>query len=112
MKFQGMNKHEANRKSQVNMFRAMLSESKVTWDQSTHAIALKHYRENLHRMIRLAKQNGVKVILLNPASNTSDFAPVRSLPHDRLSGADVERLKGFVKEGRQALELKNPELGP
>ncbi|QPJ63350.1 MAG: hypothetical protein G3M70_16280 [Candidatus Nitronauta litoralis] len=110
MKVKGVGKEDANRKSQVNMFRAMLSKSNITWDQTEHSIALKNYQENLNRIVTLARNEGIQVMLLSPASNIRDFPPIRSIPDKGLSGMETSRMKKLVEEGRESIKLKQTAL--
>ena len=69
-------------------------------DPEYERAVLAHFRQNLARMIHLAQEAGVPVILVEPPSNIRDFSPFKSEPRGdlpRTSRADWER---FFREGQ------------
>lgn len=60
-----------------------------------------HFEFNLRRMVALAKQARVPLILLNPACNLRDSPPFKAEHRPGLSVADQQRWEGLWDEARQ-----------
>ncbi len=103
MKVSSSQKAAPSRQSEVNLFRAMLSEKQITWDSESHAIAMNHFKENLSHLTRLAKEKGTQVVLINPASNLRDFEPIQSGVSGGLSPASANELEQMLSLGEEEL---------
>nr|WP_272908973.1 tetratricopeptide repeat protein [Nitrospina gracilis] len=98
------NREDANRESQVNLFRAMLSEENTVWDEPLHAEAERNYKANLKDLVKKAKVRGIQVLLLTLVSNLRDFAPIRSEFSDGIPPGQRQLLEDSMKQGRDALD--------
>ncbi len=97
-------KEKATRESQVNLFRAMLSQENMVWDEPLHAEAERNYKANLKELIRKAKDRGIQVLLLTLVSNLRDFSPIRSGFSEITSTDSRSLILESVKQGREAME--------
>ena len=70
-------------------------------DDVWHAGVEAHYETNLRRMIHIARDAGVPVLLVNPVSNIRDTAPFKVEIDTRLSSADQARFKKCWEEAKQ-----------
>ena len=59
-----------------------------------------HFRFNLRRMVEMAREAGVPVILMNPASNL-DTPPFKSEHRDGMTAEELRRFEGLWDEARQ-----------
>ena len=71
-------------------------------DLQWHQDVIEHYQFNLQRMIRLAQQAQIPLILVNPVSNLKDCPPFKTEPRISVSGADQEQLQRLWDEARQS----------
>jgi tetratricopeptide (TPR) repeat protein len=58
------------------------------------------FQFNLRRMIRLARQHDIAVLLVTPASNLKDFSPLKSQHRDGLTDQDQRRWQELVDQAR------------
>lgn len=75
-------------------------------DDVWRAGAVEHYRANLERMIQLARQRGVPVMLVNPVSNLKDCPPFKMANSDDLSRDDLVAFDQLWEAARQSAELE------
>jgi lysophospholipase L1-like esterase len=68
------------------------------------------YRFNLHRMVQMAREAGVRVILVNPVSNFSDSPPFKSQHRDDLTPQELARWESLCEAARRHLhgEVRDP----
>ena len=69
-------------------------------DPQWHRDVIEHYQFNLQRMIRLAQQAQIPLILVNPVSNLKDCPPFKTEPGISVSGADQEQLQRLWDEAQ------------
>lgn len=70
---------------------------------------LQHFQTNLRRMMRLAKQADVPVLLITPASNWQDFSPFKSQYSAHLDPATKVRIQRDLEQGKAALRDQRHE---
>lgn len=70
-------------------------------DEAGRAAVMAHYEHNLRRMLALARQAGVPVILVRPCSNLRDCPPFKSQHRDGLSAAELQRWESLLHAARQ-----------
>jgi len=73
-------------------------------DDRQRQIVVEHYRYNLRRMIHLARQAGVPVLLVNPVSNLRDCPPFKNQHREGLSGEQLARWRELFEEAGRHLE--------
>lgn len=62
---------------------------------------LEHFEFNLVRIVKTARQSGVPVVLITPASNVKDCSPFKSQHSDQLVGAELESWTQLFEHARQ-----------
>ncbi len=68
------------------------------------------FQFNLRRMVRLADQHGIPVLLVTPASNLKDFSPFKSQHREGLTGRERQQWQQLVDQaGRLSIEQQWPE---
>ena len=75
-------------------------------DDSWQKNVVSHYRFNLDRMILLAREAGIPIILVNPPSNLKDCPPFKSEVDAALTAA---QRNNFTRLWTQAQVTKEPE---
>ena len=63
-----------------------------------------HFRFNIRRMIRMAKDSGVPVIFVTPTSNVKDFSPFKSEHGANLTPSQREAFQDQFLKGKSLLE--------
>ena len=71
-------------------------------DPQWHQDVIEHYQFNLQRMIRLAQQANIPLILVNPVSNLKDCPPFKTESGTLVSGATQEKFQRLWKEAQQS----------
>lgn len=104
VKLRSFNLADPSRRSQVNLFRSMLSEQNMTWNESQHRVAERNYEENLKELIRQARSKNVGVVLLTLVSNLRDFSPVRTGFSEDIDPERKQNLLEELKRGKEALD--------
>lgn len=100
----------------VNLFRAMLKKSKVSWSAHDHEITETNYKLNLTEMATLARSKNVQLIFSSLASNLSDFEPLKSSTSSKDSKKKIEALlnqaKIFLNENKlkEAIEISKKAI--
>lgn len=77
-------------------------------DDSWKASVLAHYRFNLQQMVAIARDHGIPIIFVKPASNLKDFSPFKS---ENTPGMTADQRRSFARayqRGRSLLEANNP----
>lgn len=77
-------------------------------DPEWKAGVVRHYEHNLRRMVAMAEQAGVPVILVKPSSNLRDCPPFKSQHRDGMSAAELQEWETLVSQAHQAGD-KDPE---
>ncbi len=68
------------------------------------------FQLNLRRIVRLADQHGIPVLLVTPASNLKDFSPFKSQHREGLTGREQQQWQQLVDQARGlAIEQQWPE---
>ena len=68
------------------------------------------FQLNLRRIVRLADQHGIPVLLVTPASNLKDFSPFKSQHRDGLTDQEQQQWQQLVDQARKlAIEQQWPE---
>ena len=71
-------------------------------DPKLRAGVLEHYRFSLEKIVRLAREHGSEVILIQPASNLKDFSPFKS--ENSITGdAELLHWEKIAETGRKRL---------
>lgn len=70
-------------------------------DEAWRAGVIAHYKSNVRRMIALARDAGVPVLLVKPCSNLSDSPPFKSEHRDGLTQPELERWEALVSQARE-----------
>lgn len=73
-------------------------------DEDWQRGVIAQYRFNVQRMVRLADDAGVDIILVNPVSNIRDTPPFKSQHRDDLSADELSRWKSLCAAARGHLE--------
>ncbi|MCA8997475.1 MAG: SGNH/GDSL hydrolase family protein, partial [Planctomycetaceae bacterium] len=60
-----------------------------------------HFESNLRRMVAIARNAGIPVVLVKPPSNLADCPPFKVEPNDQLSDADHARLQELREKIQQ-----------
>ena len=63
-----------------------------------------HFRFNIRRMIRMAKDSGVPVVFVTPTSNVKDFSPFKSEHGANLSPSQREAFQDQFLRGKSLME--------
>jgi len=77
-------------------------------DDALRDSVLRHYRFNLERIIRLARDAGADPLLVVPASNLSACSPFRSTHFEGVQPPERERWRRTMDEGQAALDTEDP----
>lgn len=104
LQLRSLNRDAPSRKSPVNLFRSMLSERNMTWDESLHTVAETNYEANLRELVRRAKQRDIDVVLMTLVSNLRDFSPVRTAFSESVGAEERQQLTGELRRGKEALD--------
>ena len=75
-----------------------------TRDDGHQRQILSHYRYNLDRMVEIARGNGARIIMVQPASKLRSCAPFKSEHGTEFSSAQESRWKQLWKDGTTAEE--------
>ncbi len=78
LKVKSIGRQEAAKDGRVNMFKTMLSQKKMNWEDADHLATARNFEKNLIEILKLARQKGMPVLLSTLASNTRDFSPLQS----------------------------------
>lgn len=78
----------------------------ATWRRGVIA----HYRYNLRRIIDMAHNAGVDIILVNPVSNISDSPPFKSEHRRDLSPEELQRWQTLCDDARRHLRGEDHDL--
>lgn len=73
-------------------------------DPERAATIHRHFESNLERMVRIARDAGVPVLLIRPPSNLSDQPPFKSEYDESLNPDVIERCRRLLEEARQSFE--------
>jgi len=95
-------KPEAMRDSGVNLFKAMLNDEKVTWNERDHQVSEKNFEANLTEIARLGKSEGATVVFSTLVSNLRDFPPLHSQFHQARTEEQKNRMGDLLREGKSA----------
>jgi tetratricopeptide (TPR) repeat protein len=68
-----------------------------------------HFRVSLERIVEIARQADVPLILINPVSNLLDTPPFKSEHRPDLSAADEARWESLCEQARRALHGDHPD---
>jgi len=71
-------------------------------DAQWHHGVTEHYKFNLQRIIRIAKQAQVPLILVNPVSNLKDCPPFKIEPGPRISKPDQQEFQQLWDKAQQS----------
>lgn len=107
LKVKSMGKTHPSKHTGVNLFKAMLRENKVSWEDEDHALALKHFERNLRAMDQIAKENHVRVAFSTLVSNVSGFSPVHSIVNPKITSTEKDDLNKLFQHGMGALQQKH-----
>lgn len=69
---------------------------------------LAHFETNLHRIIKIAREGGAKVVFVAPASNLADCAPFKSEHRAGLSREDGAKCERFLQRADERLDAGRP----
>jgi len=67
------------------------------WRQGT----IEHFGRNLQTMVRMSREAGVPVILVNPVSNLKDSPPFKSEFSNDLSRSEIERITELSEQAKK-----------
>lgn len=71
-------------------------------DEAINREVLASYRENLERIINVARQSGAKIIFVQPASNLRDCSPWKSEHRVGLAGFELQKWNALVQQAEAA----------
>ena len=71
------------------------------WDEKWRADVIEHFRYNLRRMVQIARQAGVPLVLMNPVSNLRDCPPFKSEHRAGLTPEELKAWERLVDKGRE-----------
>jgi len=69
----------------------------------------RHYQVNLRRMVSMASEAGVPVLLIQPCSNLKDTPPFKSQHRSDILREDVTRFHELVSQARANVAISLPE---
>ncbi len=98
-----------NNSEPVNLFRAMLKKSKVSWNNHDHELTETNYRLNLTEMATLARNKKVRLVFSSLASNLSDFKPLRSETSPSTQDHSKKKIKTLLTQAKNLIKEKNFE---
>ncbi|MFN7893905.1 MAG: hypothetical protein ACK5OC_26705, partial [Pirellula sp.] len=78
----------------------------LTW----RANVVKHYENNLRRMVTIARNAGALIVFVTPASNEKDCSPFKSEHDSQLSKADQDRLHEIIHQAATDPECAAPRV--
>jgi tetratricopeptide (TPR) repeat protein len=96
-----------NNSEPVNLFRAMLKKSKVSWNEHDHELTETNYKLNLTEMATLAREKKVQIVFSSLASNFSDFEPLRSEISTPAQDNSKQKIKILLSQVKTQLKEKN-----
>jgi len=67
-------------------------------DEQWRRACIEHFRFNLRRMVEMACQAGVPLILMNPVSNLRDCPPFKAQHRDGLTAEELKRWEALLAE--------------
>jgi lysophospholipase L1-like esterase len=70
-------------------------------DEKWRRDVIEHFRFNLRRMVHIAQQAGVPLILMNPVSNLRDCPPFKSEHRDGLTPEELETWEKLVDKAKE-----------
>lgn len=76
-------------------------------DEQWRRDTIDHFRYNLRRMVSLAEQAGVPLVLVNPVCNLRDCAPFKSQHREDLTAAELREWEALVE---QSAECRKTDL--
>jgi Flp pilus assembly protein TadD len=77
-------------------------------DDALRERVLSEFRDNLRQIVTRARDAGVAVVLVEPASNLKDFSPFKAEPSTEV-GSEARRLfDDLLAQGREALAAPQP----
>jgi tetratricopeptide (TPR) repeat protein len=79
-------------------------------DPAWRANVVKHYENNLRRMIAIARNAGAKIVFITPASNEKDCSPFKSEHDSHLSKSDLGRLQAIIQKASTDPECADPKV--
>jgi tetratricopeptide (TPR) repeat protein len=79
-------------------------------DEPWRSGVIRQYRFNLRRMVELARQAGVAVVLVNPVSNIGDTPPFKSEHRADLGPQDRQRWESLLEAARRHFRRENYNL--
>jgi tetratricopeptide (TPR) repeat protein len=79
-------------------------------DEAWRAGVIEQFEFNLNAMIRIAREAGVEIVIVNPCSNIRDFAPFKSLHRDDLTPPQLETWEKLCVAGRAHMHGDAAEL--
>ena len=79
-------------------------------DETWRANVIRQFRFNLRRMVQLAREAGVEIILINPPSNVGDTPPFKAEHSPNLSSEEVEQWESLVEAAREHFRGENRNL--
>ncbi len=71
-------------------------------DPIWRAHVIEEFRHNLRRMIQLAKEADVPILLINPGCNLRDCPPFKSQGNGNLTEVDVARFQSLCRQARES----------
>lgn len=77
-------------------------------DDELEAGVIEHFEFNLRQMVRIARDHGARLVLVQPASNVLDFSPFKSQHRAGLAAGERERFADLLSAGRERLEQGDP----
>lgn len=75
------------------------------WSAAVH----RHYEANLRRMVLLARQAGVPVMLVKPPSNLGEQPPFKSEHDGALAATDLDRWSESITTARELFDVDVPK---
>lgn len=79
-------------------------------DETWRRNVIRQFRYNLHRMVRLARDAGVDVILANPVSNIGDMPPFKAEHRPDLSDEELAEWESLLAAARGYFRRENYSL--
>ncbi len=79
-------------------------------DEAWHDGVISHYRFTIHRIVQLARDAGVPIVLINPVSNFSDCPPFKSEHLENLTPDELEQWESLCEAARGYLHAEKRDL--
>ncbi len=76
-------------------------------DEELSRRVVQHFSYNLGKMLRMCREAGVRVVLVEPASNLKDFSPFKSEHGPNLDAETRARVEQTVKDAAQSIDQKD-----